>query len=454
MNCGSFVFQSYAFDESSGLLRLHYRFSGASEFEEIIQFPLLERVLSPIEREALDRAFRLLFLLAGVSYYKALAPEFLRCDAFELDPQTASFVEEVYARGLAEFAYRNGLDMRSRAKFDRALLVARAPRALAWDQPHRLGVPIGGGKDSLLSLELLKQAGEPLTLFAVGSLSAGVAAPIQAALDRADAQSAVALRQLSPRLQELNAHGALNGHVPITAIVSAIALATAILQGWNAIVMSNERSANIGNIDHDGIDVNHQYSKSFAFEDAFATYVNSYVTKSISYFSLLRPLSEASIAARFAKLSHWHDCFRSCNTAFRQEQARRSKFWCCSCPKCRFVFLALAPFLSRNKLVRIFGRDLLDDLAQTLGYEDLCGLRSHKPFECVGEIQECAALMHRLSTLPAWRDALVVQDLSQRLVAPLEGFDQAWAKQMAPDYALPHRVPDAYRELLEFSGIT
>lgn len=448
MNSAPFVFQSYAFDRASGILRLHYRFSGASEFEEILHFPASDRILSAAEEGALDRAFRVIFLLAGVSYYKAFAPETMTCEAFPLDPQTAKFVEDVYAHGLGEFAYRNGLDMTGRAKFDQPCLSGDAPVALSWDMDPHACIPIGGGKDSLLTFGLMKKTQTPLTLFAVGSCAGNVAAPIQAAFDRAGVPSVAVLRHLSPRLHEVNAQGALNGHVPITAIVSAIALAAAILYGWSSVVMSNERSANAGNLDRNGSDINHQFSKSFAFEDAFARYIEQHVTRSISYFSLLRPLSEASIARQFAKLKQWHDCFRSCNTAFKQELACRSKFWCCSCPKCRFVYLALAPFMSRSALIRIFGRDLLDDPQHISGYEELCGLGAHKPFECVGEVQESAALMHRLLSLRSWKDSRVVRALADRLPVPPGGFETFWDRLMAPDFLSPHRVPADLQPLL------
>lgn len=449
MDSPSFTFESCSFDDAAGILRLNYGFPGAGNFEEILQFPSPARVLTSDERQALERAFRLLFLLSGVSYYKAFAPERMSCKAFPVDSETSAFVEEVYARGLAEFAHRNGLDMRGRAKFDRLEVKGQAPAAFVLQHPRHAGVPVGGGKDSLLTYELLKQAKEPLTLFAVGSQAGGVAAPIQAAFDKSGAPSVVVLRRLSPRLQQLNAQGALNGHVPVTAIISTIALAAAILYGWDAIVMSNERSANVGNLDHEGTEVNHQYSKSFAFEDAFASYVERHIARGISCFSLLRPLSEAGISCRFAELRQWHDSFRSCNSAFRQDPAQRGKIWCCSCPKCRFVYLALAPFLPRGDLVRIFGHDMLDDAAQMSGYEELCGLQAHKPFECVGEISECVTLAQRLGGMPRWMDAAVVKELVRRLPISPDELDRSWSELMAPDFHAPHRVPDRFRALLE-----
>ena len=119
-------------------------------------------------------------------------------------------------------------------------------------------------------------------------------------------------------------------------------------------------------------------------------------SKGVRYFSFLRPLSEVAIARRFARHTAYLPVFRSCNAAFRQSPERRATNWCCDCPKCRFVFLALAPFVDRQLLIATFGRDMLDDPAQIDGFAELCGLRRHKPFECVGEVEESATVMAHL----------------------------------------------------------
>jgi hypothetical protein len=50
-------------------------------------------------------------------------------------------------------------------------------------------------------------------------------------------------RQISPVISELNAEGAWNGHVPVTAINSAVLLCASILYGYRYVVFANESSA-------------------------------------------------------------------------------------------------------------------------------------------------------------------------------------------------------------------
>ncbi|MBV8508384.1 MAG: hypothetical protein JOZ11_21595 [Alphaproteobacteria bacterium] len=249
---------------------------------------------------------------------------------------------------------------------------------------------------------------------------------------------------------KLNESGALNGHVPITGILSAIALASAVMSGCNAVAMSNEHSASAPNLSIDGVEINHQYSKSLEFERDFAEYVERFISPSISYFSLLRPLSEIEIARRFSKYPAYFGVFRSCNTAFRQARAARGCHWCCNCPKCRFVFLALSPFVAKPDLTEIFGRNLLDDETQRDGFAELCGLQANKPFECVGETCESAGVMSHLAGHPEWRDDSVVRRLR-------EEFPSLRHKGPAELRALfevrhPHRVPAPYLAMLDACG--
>jgi len=197
-------------------------------------------------------------------------------------------------------------------------------------------------------MECLKQSGQPVLLFSLGG-----AAPIRACIEAAQLPFIRVHRRLDRGLLELNRTGALNGHVPITGILSAIAVACAVMSGCDAVAMSNEHSASAPNLTLDDVEINHQYSKSLEFEANFAEYVGRHISPSISYFSFLRSLSEIEIARRFAKYPTYFGKFRSCNTAFKQLPAARGRHWCCNCPKCRFVFLALSPFVSKPDLVEI-----------------------------------------------------------------------------------------------------
>jgi len=440
MQYKEFIFEKYLYDPVVSTLSLRYRFGGGPRFEEKLAFDFVPRQLSPEVGVVLDRIFRLIFLMSGVSYYKSFVPPTLICEPFSVDCITAEFLHKFYEKGLAEFAFRNGISLRGHFAIRGSSDPPAAPIVL--DLPRRTCVPVGGGKDSIVTFECLERAGEPLVLFSLGD-----AGPIRACIAASGLPFIRVHRRLDDGLFKLTEAGALNGHVPITGILSAIALAGAVMAGCDAIVMSNEHSASAPNLQTDDTDVNHQYSKSLEFEEDFSEYLKNYISPSIAYFSLLRPLSEIEIARRFAKYRKYFPFFLSCNAAFRQSPTARGRGWCGNCPKCRFVFLALAPSVEKTELIGIFGRNLLDDETQREGFAQLCGLREHKPFECVGELAESAAVMSYLGSHPDWREDAVVRQLHGAF-APLRQPDPANFRALF-EVRHPHRVPDSYMANLD-----
>ena len=443
MAYNEFVFEDYRYDPVRSTLSLYYSYDGGPRFEEQLIFDFVQQQLSPPARDVLDRIFRLILLLSGVSYYKAFIPRVLTCRAFELDERTAEFLQRFYERGLAEFAFRNNVSLHGHFRFQSSSASAAAP--ITVDFSRRICVPVGGGKDSIVTIECLKQASEPVLLFSLGD-----AEPIAACIAAAKLPFIRVHRRLDAGLSKLNEAGALNGHVPITGILSAIALAGAVMSGCDAVAMSNEHSASAANLSLDGVEINHQYSKSFEFERDLAQYVERSISPSISYFSFLRPLSEIEIARRFSKYPAYFGVFRSCNTAFRQAREARGRHWCCNCPKCRFVFLALSPFVAKPDLIEIFGCNLLDDETQRDGFAELCGLRANKPFECVGETFESAGVMSYLADHPDWRDDGVVRRLNE---------ESALLRHRGPtefrallEVRHSHRVPAPYLAMLDACG--
>lgn len=236
-------------------------------------------------------------------------------------------------------------------------------------------VPVGGGKDSVVSMEVLRN--EDVTIYRINKDA--TVANVLAAAER-EYKTCFVNRKLDPRILEMNKRGFLNGHIPFSAVVAFSTFISAYLQGIRYIALSNESSANESTVV--GSFVNHQYSKSYEFEQDFMEYIGSIVETEIRYFSLLRPLSELQIAYLFSKYTKYHKAFRSCNAGSKQG------IWCCNCPKCLFVYIILLPFLSQEELVEIFGENLLEKESLDLYFRELTGIEENKPFECVGTRKE------------------------------------------------------------------
>lgn len=434
--CFRFVRCEFAAD--TGVAQLVYAFDNGPELVETVTIPGAPFVLEGARAEAVQRALRLLHLIAGVSYYKAGVPEQVRIDSYTVDADTAALVETVYLNGLGEFAYRNGLNLRGRFRLPVDGEAVAAPAVGL--REHAL-VAIGGGKDSLVSIEALRTLGIAETVTWIGGSQL-----IRACAERTGLPMLNIGRTLAPELFELNRQGAWNGHIPVTAVNSAIMVLAALLQGVDQVVFSNERSASYGSQIPGTGEVNHQWSKGWAFEHAFGEHLQRHVAADLQYYSLLRPLSELAVARQFAKTDYYDAHFSSCNRNFHILGERPVNRWCGVCPKCHFVFLALAPFMPKTRLVRIFGRNLLDDLEQAGGFDALLEFQDHKPFECVGEGRESRAAMATLAARPEWNEDALVKRFIHEIQPQLDGAEL----QIEPLLVLEgeHRIPAAIWERL------
>lgn len=434
----SFRFVRCTLDENTGVAQLVYAFDNGPELVETVTIPGAPFALDGARAQAVEQALRLLHLFAGVSYYKAAVPEDVRIDSYAIDADTAALVETVYLNGLGEFAYRNGLNLRGR--FRLPVQGEAVTAASAGLREHAL-VAIGGGKDSLVSIEALRALGVEETVTWIGGSQL-----IRACAERTGLPTLNIGRVLAPELFELNRQGAWNGHIPVTAVNSAIMALAALLQGVNQVVFSNERSASYGSQIPGTGEVNHQWSKGWAFEQAFGEHLEKHVAADLQYYSLLRPLSELAVARQFARSDFYDAHFSSCNRNFHILGERPVNRWCGVCPKCHFVFLALAPFMPKTRLVRIFGRNLLDDAEQAGGFDALLEFQDHKPFECVGEGRESRAAMATLAARPEWSEDVLVKRFIQEIQPQLEASELSIEPLLVLEGE--HRIPASIWERL------
>ncbi len=379
-----FNFQNYEFKAESKTLHLYYSFDGMQEFSESYVFDFDFTLYDEV---ALDRACQLLFFMAGVSYYKAYLPPEIHLEVGTMDHQIANFLSKTYERGLGEFFYVNKLDPRTKISFPSNTDDLK-PLNQQVTQDGML-ISIGGGKDSLVSIELLEKQRSNIATWSVGQRS-----QLEPLIKQIGLLHFWVERTWDRHLLEHNASGAYNGHVPISAIYACVGAIVSVLTGYQSIVVSNEQSANESTLHYQGLAINHQYSKSLEFESDFQAVLKHLFGDNIRYYSFLRPLSELYIAELFSKLgfNKYKGTFSSCNQAYTHKSDHI--FWCGVCPKCAFIFLALTPFIDRLALEVLWGgKNLLLDPSLETTYRQLLGIEGDKPLECVGEIKESRAAM-------------------------------------------------------------
>lgn len=406
-----FYYKNYSFNAKTGELSLSYAVCHDEKtfsFTEKIVFPNAPFKLTFTREKALNAVFFLAHIAFGISYYKAFCPCEIKVESGILSKEEALFFNRFYESGLGEFAVRNHLNLQGKIVFP---FHEKKVTPIPAEFKNRYLIPVGGGKDSCLTIEIMKELQKEAAAISVGCPKA-----IAACMKTAGLKSFQIKRVIDSQLIQLNREKTvLNGHVPITGMLAFLLWGAAVLYNYKYAALSCERSANAENLMQGALAVNHQYSKSFEFEENFYRLTQA-ITPNFRYFSLLRPLSELAIGKLFTqKCASYFPVFTSCNKAFRLDEKKRLDSWCGCCDKCRFVYLILAPFMKKETLIQIAGTSLLNDGKQKTGYKELLGLSGHKPFECVGEIEESQVALWLLSLKDCWKNDLLVKELSKEI---------------------------------------
>ena len=354
-------------------------------------------------------------LVELISYWKATCSKNVIIKAGYINEEQIDFFKKLYFHGLGELFYTNGIEPNYEDFMNITCVIE--PTNINIPNYNGIGnlIPIGGGKDSNISLELLKNSFEDNNAFIINPKEVTLKCAELAGYD--ESNTITVKRTIDKNLIELNKQGFINGHTPFSALVAFISYLCAYINNKKYIVLSNESSANESNVA--GTKINHQYSKTYEFENDFNEYTKKYFQIDIKYFSLLRPLTEYQIAMLFSKYEKYHNVFKSCNVGSKSLPWK----WCCNCPKCLFVFIILSPFLYKEKLINIFGEDLFEkeDLLNT--FIELTGYGETKPFECVGTYEEVryaiSKVIEREENLPYllqyYKDNFKLEDLSNKI---------------------------------------
>lgn len=478
-----FVYRDFSYEVAEGMYQVTYSYEipGLSEFETVWKFPDGGR---KIDKAIFGRLLFELGMAEAISYWKVTCAPVLKVLCGSLTEWQNKWWRKLFYNGLGEFMYVNGIEVSEEELLTivcepeaggaceedgveacagsngtvereayaggsgavvkeacagggesgmRRIVLSDCFAGRLTDTASYSGclVPVGGGKDSVVSMEVLRN--EDVTIYRINKDV--TVEHVLAAAER-EYKTCFVNRRLDPRILEMNKRGFLNGHIPFSAVVAFSTFISAYLQGIRYIALSNESSANESTVV--GSFVNHQYSKSYEFERDFMEYIGSFLDTGIRYFSLLRPLSELQIAYLFSKYTKYHKAFRSCNAGSKQG------IWCCNCPKCLFVYIILSSFLTDEELVAIFGENLLDAERNEKYFRELTGLDENKPFECVGTRSEVVmSLKKYLEKRSSARVARLVAKYADWLMAQPGDVDTALT-----EWNELHNVPEELLGLL------
>ena len=376
----NFIYKKATKEIINNTLHITYCFEipGLSTFNPTTDIPLNNIDINTKDNKFIDELIFHIGLVELISYWKCACPPNVIIEAGYINEEQINWFKKLYFYGLGEFFYTNGID----PDFNTFMNITVNHNPTNYTPTFNgIGtlIPIGGGKDSCVTLELLAHQ-KNNSCFIINPKNVTLEC---AKLANYDLENTITpIRRIDKNLIELNKEGFLNGHTPFSSMVAFLSYLTAYLYDKKYIALSNESSANESNVE--GTKINHQYSKTYEFESDFNYYTKKFFNIDILYFSLLRPLSEYQIGMLFSKFEKYHPIFKSCNVGSKGETWK----WCCNCPKCLFVYSILSPHLYKEKIINIFGEDMFENKDMLTTFKELLGRGDNKPFECVGTYQE------------------------------------------------------------------
>lgn len=374
-----FIYKNYKWFIKNNNLEIKYTFLVS---EKIIFHPKLKfsniskEKLMLVDKTVMDNLVFNLGLAEIPSYWKATVSPEIIIEAGTLDDYQISWWSNLLEKGMGQFFYENNIDFVSNKLF--TIKSARGTNSgrVAKVMSSGLLISVGGGKDSAVTTELLKDLSDA-ACFSVNPTDATIDVVNQSKVEKLITVE----RTIDPLLLNLNSGGFLNGHTPFSSLIAFLSVFAAVIYGLKDVALSNERSSDEENTIYLGKKINHQYSKTLEFENNFREYNQMYLSN-VNYFSFLRPLYEIQISKIFSGMNKYFPLIRSCNVG------QKRNAWCCHCPKCLSTYILLYPFVGKEEILKIFPEDMfmkdnLYGIMESLILED-----NVKPFECVGIREE------------------------------------------------------------------
>ena len=440
-----FIYQNYAWEVKEKDVQISFNF----KIEPDIYFNPKIKIRGigdfKIREEVLNNLVFNLGLIELLSYWKATCSPIIKIEAGKLNKEQVNWWKELIIDGMGQFFYENKINWKKNSFLkietnqDKEFFKVSSRKL-----KNKILIPIGGGKDSIVTLELLKNKKD------ISCFSLNPNKTTKKIIKIGKCKSFITVeRKMDPKLLELNRKGFLNSHTPFSAYLAFLNVLIATLLDKKNIVLSNERSSNEGNLNYLGREINHQYSKSFDFEKKFRKYSKKYLIKDVEYFSFLRPLYEIQITKLFSKHKEYFKDFLSCNEAYKTKSCtvKETRKWCCKCPKCLFVFICLYPFITEKEIVKIFGENLLKKKSSLSLIKELMGVGSHvKPFECVGTREESL-----IATYLCWKkdkSSLITKYFEKNILPKQKNLEKR-ATKMINAWNAQNKLPSSFIKILK-----
>jgi UDP-N-acetyl-alpha-D-muramoyl-L-alanyl-L-glutamate epimerase len=440
MTENTFFYRHFQINDNRHTVQFYYRLSHGTDthdFTETLEFPV-----PLLDTPAQHASLRALHIALGISYYKIFVADIIE-HPYEMSGDEATFWNDVWQNGLGEFLYVNKLSADKLAKFT-GQGGTGFPVGARGTKTTGAILGIGGGKDSIVACELLKDCDVAIQGFVMAT--GEQLGQAKAVADTMEIPIHIVKRNIDKQLLTVQEQpGAFKGHIPISLIFGLVGTALAIALDNEYVVVANEASASIPRTTWGKMAVNHQWSKSFGFEKKLQKYIQNGIDPQITYFSAVRQLTSIGVAKLFSHYPKYYEVFTSDNFVFRIDPTRRPNGrWSLESPKSLSSFILLAPWIEEPDMIKIFGLNFLNEAALEGLFLELTGLEGHPPLDCVGTVEELVLSLNLLTQQGKFTNSLLSNVARRRGILT----DKDWGPELTdmlavqPDHALPAVLTD------------
>ena len=243
-----FIFEDYNFsiNESTIDIEFHFIISGLAQFKPSWSISKND-LINTEKNETIDSLVFSLGMVELISYWKITCSPKVHIKCGLLSESQVIWWKKLYRKGLGEFFYLNGISVDDEFMniIYQTNIADSNKRLVESEETDRskpsVLIPIGGGKDSVTTLEILRDDTKRFSY---------IINPRQATIDTVNVSEIskenliVARRSLDDNMIKLNKEGFLNGHTPFSALVAFSSVIAAYINNIEFVALSNEASAN------------------------------------------------------------------------------------------------------------------------------------------------------------------------------------------------------------------
>ena len=296
---------------------------------------------------------------------------------------------------------------------------------------------VGGGKDSLVAMRLLDEAGIAYDTYGYSHSVYGrsqLQHDLLTALTRHGTGARRHLRHWvfddlldSPVVElrpDLGTRTLAAAETP-SSVFGVLPVLLAL--GATTPIVAHERSAERGSVvwEPTGEEINHQWGKTLAAERLLGDYIRTHLVSGTDYTSVLKPIHDPTIftglRGRPAAIADTHSC-------------GVRKPWCEECAKCAYVWVNYLAFLGAAAARGSFRTEVAASPRAERHFRHMLGLDGHRPFDCVGTVAE-TRLAFQLAARDGARGGAF--DLYRSRVAPLTPREVAPLFHVGDDHTMP-----------------